>query len=272
MKHLTRRARIRRPPAGAGFNLLEMMVVMAIILILAVLVIPEFRHLIKRFKLDGAVQGASHVVAQARAEAIRRGVPVVVRADVAENVLVAFADVNASIPQLGSSPPDYVHALIYDPNEEIPDMVPNPGVFELPQGATDYEVARFPLPSSNLNESAVRFWGAEDDAPPGTHVTSGLTTEPVSLEQVAVFLPNGSIRDVGGFRIAMGADRPGGVTPDTDVFRNFFEIDIEPQATAKITVRKWVPKTHLTDIGLGAADSAYLEKFKYNGKWTWKWY
>jgi len=272
MKVLSTRARIRRSRAGAGFTLLEIMVVMAIILIMAILVIPEFRHLLRRFKLDGAVQGMAQVVAQARAEAIRRGVPVVVRADVVDNVLVAYADVNASVPQKGSSPPDYVHALLFDPNDEIPDMDPVPAVTELPRGATDYEVARYRLPGGNLDETAVRFWGAEDDAAGGANVTSGLTPDPGGANQVAVFLANGSIRDVGGFRIAMGAARDAGVTADTDIYRNFFEISIDPQATAKVNVRKWVPKSHLTDIGLGTADSAYLERFKYKGKWTWKWY
>jgi len=271
MKILRTRARLRPSRADTGFNLLELMVVMAIIMILAVLVIPEFRHLLRRFKLDGAVQGVAQVVAQARAEAIRRGVPVVVRADLGQNALVAFADVNATVPKKGSSPPDYVHALLFDPNTEIPDMDPSPGVAELPHGATDYQVAFYPLPGGNLSENAVLFWGAEDDAPGLANVTTGLTTDP-GANQVAVFLANGSVRDVGGFRISMGAPRDGGVSPDTDEFRNFFEISIEPQATAKVNVRKWVPKQHLTRIGLGAADSAYLEKFKYEGKWTWSWY
>lgn len=271
MKILRTRARIRRPRPGAGFNLLELMVVMAIVMILAVLVIPEFRHLLRRYKLDGAVQGVAQVVAQARAEAIRRGVPVVVRADVSQNALVAFADVNAVTPKKGSSPPDYVHALVFDPNDEIPDLDPVPAVAELPQGATDYQVAFYPLPGGNLSDNAVQFWGAEDDAPGGLNVTTGFTTDPDG-NQVAVFLANGSIRDVGGFRIAMGAPRDGGVTPDTDEFRNFFEIFIEPQATAKVNVRKWAPKQFLTRIGLTTVDSAYLEKFKYDGKWTWSWF
>ncbi len=270
MKTQSTRARsLGRPRAGAGFNFLELLVVMAIIMILAVLVIPEFRNLLIRFKLEGAVQGVAHVMGQARAEAIRRGVPVVVSADVVRNELLAYADVNATIPLKDSDPPDYVHALKFDPNDEIIDMVPAPGVVELPQGATDYEVARYPLPGGNLNETSVKFWGAEDDDPGLANVTADLTTTPDG--EVAIFLPNGSIRDVGGFRIAMGPKRTS-TNAANDEFRNFFEIYIEPLATAKITVRKWIPDPRLNEIGLGTTSAAYLEKFRVNGQWTWKWY
>ena len=105
-----------------------------------------------------------------------------------------------------------------------------------------------------VSRSAVFFMGPNlvpgTDAAPGQSV-DGLT--PSGTLRVAVFQPDGSIEDPGAFRLADGK------TPEANVF----EIRIEPAATARIEIRKWL---------YGGVSGSDPDAFFPAGGGVWKWY
>lgn len=188
----------RRGPAG--FTIVEALLAVAIIGIASALLLPTLQQLIHSSKIRGICRTTAAQMRKARFEAIKRGVPSVVRIDPATREVIAFVDVNG--PAL----------------TDLSDGIFNP-VAGQPPGATDFELERVLLP-------------------PGVdfifQATSGLasvdgfsnTGNPDPPDDQAIFLPDGSINDAGAFRFG---DQRG----------NFLEVRVDPPATARIEVRKW---------------------------------
>ena len=151
---------------------------------------------------------------------MRQSVPVVITADLNAQSLVIFTNV------------DNDAALLFQP-----------GAGSTNQTA-DYEIARLQLPSAQNVAAAISFL-----APTGETTIDGFTRNGDG-DQVAVFDSDGSIRDLGAFRIA-------------DSRGNYFEIRIAPKSTARVETLKWV------DLG-GGADFHAAGKTAA-GKPIWKW-
>jgi prepilin-type N-terminal cleavage/methylation domain-containing protein len=75
-----------------GFSVTELLVVMVLIGIIAAFGVPALLATIHRAKVEGAVREAAGVVRTARLEAVKRGVPAGVVAQLAEGRLVLFLD------------------------------------------------------------------------------------------------------------------------------------------------------------------------------------
>lgn len=75
-----------------------------------------------------------------------------------------------------------------------------------------------------------------------------------------VFRPNGSVESVGALRIADERD-------------NYFEVRVEPAASAKITIRKWLDGEILSDDPLAggtvASGTGWYAKGEGNRAWVW---
>lgn len=222
-----------------GFTLIEALVVVALLGIIMLIGLPSLLGLVQRSKMEGTVQGVSNLMRLARLEAIKQGVPVVVRLDLDNGFVTAFVDRDGNLqlnPTAGAKP-----------------------------RATDHEISRVPL------ANGVSFWGVPDPAtattpagaadanPKGPNVATGFTVDPVGagLPNIAVFDPNGSIRNPGRFELG---DRDG----------NFIEVRAEPQATARISLWK-----------LNRGDNLYYERANRepvsgggagSGQKTWEWY
>lgn len=93
----------------------------------------------------------------------------------------------------------------------------------VPLGRADFEVVRRPRPPR------VTFQGPLDGEE-GADAVDGFTANPedATLPNQAVFDPNGSIDAVGAFRF-------------TDTNGNVLEIRVDPQATARLELRKFDP-------------------------------
>ena len=191
--------RSRRQRLRSGFTVIEMIVVVAVIGIMATIGIPNLIRVIHRAKIEGIARETSVLMQRARSESVRQNVPTVVRVDLARSEIVAFADVDG--PALG------------DP----PDSIFNPVVGE-PHRTTDYELGRYTLPNNVLFQAP----GAAPFPVPVKDFTD------VGPDKVAIFDPNGSIRDTGAIRYA---DQRG----------NFLEVRVTPAATARVQLRKWDP-------------------------------
>jgi prepilin-type N-terminal cleavage/methylation domain-containing protein len=163
-----------RASAGAGFTLVELLVVLALILLFTTLGFPALSRIIDQRRLSGSVQEISVVLARARAEAVQRGVPVVAEPDFDLREVRVWVDVDSN--------------LVFEPD---PDATPR---------TVDYFVTRVQLPT----ESQVHFWGPGNNDPNGNEAIDGLTAI-ADAENSYVFEPNGSIRDIGGVRV--GDDR-----------------------------------------------------------------
>lgn len=183
------------PRTARGFTLVELLVIIVLILVLAVFFAPSLNKMILRSKLIGFTTEVSGLMNRARLEAIKRSVPAVVRLDFATDEVVLFVDVDGD----GAFTPD-------------------PSV---PVGEADFEVVRRRLPE------LVAFAGPLNGVE-GADTVSGFTANPEdnSLPRQAVFRPDGSIQDAGGFRFA-------------DPRENFIELRVAPQATARIELYKW---------------------------------
>jgi prepilin-type N-terminal cleavage/methylation domain-containing protein len=86
-------ARLRSATA-AGFNLIELLIVMALISILTLIGLPWLMGTIYRAKLVGAARETSVLMQLARLESIKRSAPGMVVWDAASNSFLAFLDVD----------------------------------------------------------------------------------------------------------------------------------------------------------------------------------
>lgn len=216
-----------------GFTLIEALIVLALLGILMLIGLPALLGTVQRYKMEGTAQGVANLMRLARLEAIKQGVPVIVRLDYTNGAVTAFVDRDSNLQ-----------------------MNPTPGA---KPRATDHEIGRVHL------ANGVFFWGVANDngpadpTPGGTNVVSGFTADPTGggLPNIAVFDPNGSIRNPGGFEFG---DRNG----------NFLEVRSGPQATGRVSLWKF-----------DRTDNAYYERANKapgsgggpaSGQKTWEWY
>jgi prepilin-type N-terminal cleavage/methylation domain-containing protein len=189
---------LRRKKGQAGFTLLELLIILAVFAVVLGMGWPALHRMIIRSKLQGFTNNLSITLGRARFEAIRSGEGegagrTVVVAITATEVF-GYIDANLADFSAGSD-------LIYNPP-----AAPRPR-------QDDTTLVRFPMPV-----------GLRLEAPPTQDAIKDFTVGPGG--RVAVFEPDGSIRDTGAFRI-------------TDGRGNFLEIVVEPAATARVRLRKW---------------------------------
>jgi len=181
-----------------GFNLLEMLAVLAVIGLLAVMGLPTFFRVLERERIEGFLRTATLSVERAKGEGAKQNVPVIVRADFAQNALYAFADLDR----------------------------------DGQQGSDESELFTLLLPSlGSQREQTLLFWAAGEAEPEGSGAVIGFSADPTPGEHPnqAILDPDGSARDAGAFRFGLAGD-PG----------NFYEVRIEPAATARVQLRKYL--------------------------------
>ncbi len=206
----TRGLRSLRRRRTHGFTLLEILIVLAVLGIAAVLVVPNLLEELQKQRKRSFLGEANTFVLKAKQESARRGVPVVVALDLANDQLFAFANVDGDAD------------LAYAPdNSEVSRTV-------------DYEVARLGLPPSGTT-FLLDFWAAADGSPRGTAMTEGMTLNGAG-DPVFVFERDGSVRDVGAVRLG-------------DLRENYFELRVAPAATARVQVLKYNPTTDFDGPG-----------------------
>jgi prepilin-type N-terminal cleavage/methylation domain-containing protein len=144
----------------AGFSLMEMIVVVAIIGILALISAPAFLRMINRYKLTGTAREVNSLMQAARLEAIKLNAPAQVNYEAANNRFIAWIDMNQD--GLLASPPDRLLAGIV------------------------------PIPAK------VEFWGPGDGAANGANAIDGWDNAPANTGPI--FRPDGSVDRVGAFR------------------------------------------------------------------------
>ncbi len=156
----------QRDRSTAGYTLLEMLIVIAIIGLISSLVFPALQQFIHRNKILGIARSTGMLMREARYEAIKRGVPCIVRADGVSGEVVAYADVDG-------------------------DLTYNPDPLATAFRSTDYEIRRYALPG-----------GLAFDGPLAQPPVFGFTDLPGLPWNGAVFETDGSIRVLGGIRFA----------------------------------------------------------------------
>ena len=211
----------RHERRAAGFTLVEMIVGVAVIGTLFAIGAPIALRTIHTAKVSSVSYDCNVMVRRAKSEAIRKHSPVVVHYDAELDELVGFVDVHGATP---ADPPDSIFLAI---SGQAPT-------------ATDHQVARCALPPG-------LSWGGPPGAgPANAAIALGLTSiGGDDDEQVAIFDPDGTIRDIGAFRFG---DQRG----------NYLAIDIAPAATARVKLLKWD-----TD------DDEWREQGEDGKKWQW---
>jgi competence protein ComGC len=155
----------RRATHEVGLTLVEILITLVIFVLIAGLGFPALQQLIQRSKTEGFARTCSVVMHQARFEAIKRGVPCVVRFDPDTNELVSYADVNRD--------------GLFNPDTAVVDF-----------RSTDYIMRRVALPV-----------GVDFGAPDGLDIVEGFTLIADLAPNVTVFRENGSVDDAGALRV-----------------------------------------------------------------------
>ena len=212
-----------------GFTLIEMLMVMVVIVILAAFGYPALHQMFTRSKLQGSAREITVQLGSSRVAAMRLSRNVVVKPLFSQKKLVSFVDDNDNFVQ--------------DIGEQ--------------------ELSSLSLPGTGGGH--IFLMGpdgvAATDEDPGQSL-EGLTTIPsgdpdVPDARIAVFQPDGSIRDQGGFRISDGKNPA-----------NVFEVRIEPPATARMEILKYV----YGDVrGVNPGASPVGSWFGQGGN-MWEWY
>lgn len=154
-----------------GFSMLEVMVVTVIIGLILVMTYPSFTHTIRKSRTRSYLEEVSNLLVQAKQEAVRQSVSVVVQPNPATQSLFAFANVDGD------------GALKYEPDSSEP------------YRTVDYEVF------NHLANPAARIRFESPGTSGSTTHVDGLTAMD-SGENAIVFEPDGSVRDVGALRLA----------------------------------------------------------------------
>lgn len=211
----------------AGFTLLETLIVLAVLGIALSVLIPNLNGALLRQRKVGFLSEATIFLQQAKAEASRIGVPVVVRVEPNNNRLFSFANV------------DLDSDLRFDP--DITKVL----------RTVDYEVGRLDLPRTS-GEFLFDFWGPADGTARSGDEIDGLTQDGDGND-VFVFEIDGSVRDVGAVRFG-------------DVKDNFFELRVDPAASARVRVLKYNDTANFGGPNFlpNGSDPA-------TGKQYWKW-
>lgn len=111
-----------------------------------------------------------------------------------------------------------------------------------PDGSADYRTTDYRIGATFSLPAGVSFMRYDESTDPD-HVADGFLDVTWSGTDVAVFESDGSVRVVGAFRTG-------------DLEGNFLEIRVEPQATARVQIRKWDGDEYLAQGEKGE---------------TWKW-
>jgi prepilin-type N-terminal cleavage/methylation domain-containing protein len=182
---------LTRPPTlrrCAGFNLIELLVSVAVLSIAALLGLPALENSIQRNKIIGTAHQTTALLHLARVTAIRHTVPATVRADFATDRILAFRDPNRN-------------GIQDDPATEP--IIGSETGFVLPLGV----VFQAPGEGPEGENAVVEF----EENSGGGWIT---------------FESDGSVAKTGGLRLA-------------DPAHNHLEIRVGPQATGRVSLRKW---------------------------------
>lgn len=222
---------IKPRSAVRGFTVIEMVTVIALVVLLVTLAVPPLQQFIVRSRLEGYARQTAMLMSRARIESVKMQAPAVIRTDYTNKEVVAFIDLTDAGGAAASD-------LLFNPVNGALD------------GTTDYVVGRLPLPGR------VAFWGAGDAAPEGAEAVSQLTVAADGGPNIAVFEPDGTIRDRGAFRFG-------------DTHGNYLEVAVDSEASGQIEIRK-----HNPDLAPRPDGSTYfpLERNPDTGKMTWEWY
>ena len=166
-----------RPLSTSGFSVVEVLLTLSLLGFLGTMALHSLNSWLPRLDLRSSALQARSLINKARLEAIQRGVTTVVEADLEEDELIAYADVNGD-PMPGT--PGYPRYLKFDPDPALGER------------QTDYEIGRVRLERSTL--------GCTDFA-----AVDGFTSAPGGGE-VLVLAATGMPEDLGAFRLA---DRTG---------------------------------------------------------------
>ncbi len=166
-----------------GFNLLELLVVLAVAGIVLVTVFRFFDNWRPVFQLESATRRASALIARARLEALRRNTTAVIEADIVNGTFFAYADINGN-----SSPasPEFSSYLVFDP--------------------TDADLSERRLDDYLIGEATIPagvFFGDPTNGIHGVDSVWKLTPRPAHADPGAnlmVFDPSGRLLDIGTYR------------------------------------------------------------------------
>jgi hypothetical protein len=206
-----------------------MMMVMLVIVILAAFGFPALQQMFTRSKLQGSAREIMVHLGSSRVAAMRLSRNVVVKPSFSERKLVSFVDDNENFVQ--------------DIGER--------------------EISSLSLPgtgSGHIYLMGPDGVAATDDDP--AQALQGFTTvvsgDPdIPDLHVAVFEPDGSIRDQGAFRISDGKSPA-----------NVFEVRIQPPATARLEILKYV----YDDVRGNNPGADPVGSWFGQGGNMWKWY
>jgi prepilin-type N-terminal cleavage/methylation domain-containing protein len=189
-----------------GFTLIEMLVVMALMLALVALGIPSLQNALHQSKMRGMVQEITVALRLARIDAIKTSSQGIVQI----------------VPSTGPDKPALVRAFSdRDSDGKL--------------GAGEPVLASFVLPTGVTFENSAGLLDKDS--------VEGFSADPAGGPNMAIFRRDGSIADIGGFRIS-------------DPYGNQMEVRVEPAATARIEVRKF-------------ENGAYVANGDNGKAWTW---